>query len=115
MRARYMANRLLSLKGDPQCVLHQWDSRKGGVDKILPLNFGATQVREEFIVFRTEPFNTTKEFFSEEQVPDVFDNGDPVLDYKKIVDTILENKEMLPTLMGLDENLDKIIAEKLRE
>ena len=114
MRARYMANILLSLKSDPQCVLHEWDSRKG-IDKIYPLYFSVTQVREGFVVFRIEHDDMLNEYLSEEQVPDVFDNGDPVLNYKKIVDTILENKEMLPTLMGLDENLDKIIAEKLRE
>jgi len=33
----------------------------------------------------------------------------------EILLTILEQKEILPTLLGIDENLDKLISEKLKK
>jgi len=35
------------------------------------------------------------------------------VDYEKIINNILKNKEILPVLIGIDNDLDKLITEKL--
>ena len=44
-----------------------------------------------------------------------FETDNDQINYKKILNNILQNdKKILPTLLGIDKNFDKVLAQKLR-
>ena len=43
-----------------------------------------------------------------------FNHEEDLLDYREIMEKILRNESLLPLLVGVDENLDKIVEKKLR-
>lgn len=112
MKASYLANTLLSFEGDSECVIHQWDHNNGS--QYYGLNFACTQSKKNFIIF-TKNLDMTQYLDKVKTIPDQWLDGNSVIDYKNIFQKILSVKELLPLLIGLDKNLDKIIAERMKE
>jgi len=111
MDARYIANMLLALEGNPQVALWRWTD-KGS--QYYSLNFTCGLDPEGFVCLSTGDCNITN-MVKDSEMKESWENSALIIDYKNIVETVLTMKEVLPALMGVDKNFDKLIAEKLKE
>lgn len=85
------------------------------VHSISPLNIAGGRSPEGYVCLSTGGCNIT-DIIKEAEKKGMKENPwSDYVDYKKVVEVLLENKEMLPAFMGIDKNFDKIIAEKLKE
>ena len=113
MRAEYIANRLLALKGNPQVFIVSVTKESSAVFRHDTLNFSLGNSPEGFVELIRE--NWVTRIIKEKKMIDPLEDCSPIFDHKKVINALLENKKVLPAFIGVDKNFDKIIAEKLKE
>ncbi len=116
MKAYELANVLLSLKDNPSVILWQWVDNQSGYygERQRLLNFASGKVGNGYFQL-TSGLRITGEMI-EDMKKDMVDNlPQDVIDYDKVLKAVMKQKKLLPTLIGIDKNFDKLIAEKLKE
>lgn len=111
MDAQYIGKRLLSLPDNPEVIIGRETKHGRRYDT---LNFSCGRAPEGFVELIFECW-VRPEMLEGKEYIDPWKGENTLIDFKKVLNAVLENKKMLPALMGVDENFDKLIEEKLRE
>jgi len=113
MHAHDLGNFLLSLKDNPMVLLWEWDEESYSARHWI-LNSSGGKHAEGYVYLNRGLFMS--DVITRAEKTGMKENSwEKSIDFKKILDSILNQKEWLPALMGIDENFDKLIAEKLKE
>jgi len=107
MRAHDLGNYMLSQKDNPIVILWEWTQKGSRHYYVSTTSSGP----KKGFIFLSAELSADSEI-NEAEKKETYDLD--FIDYKKVINTILENKTLLPTLIGIDPGFDKLITEKLK-